>query len=247
MPEGLALTRLLNHLFGPLVAAVLQTVGVHPAHPAAPINDTFTLELLVACGLIAFFLFVRLTLSVENPGPAQHIAEMIHEFASDQSEQIIGHGYERFQSFLVCVGLFILLNNLIGLLAGFPNISTPTGSPVVPLGVAVLTFLYYNFHALRKQGLIGYAKHLAGPLWWLTPLLFPIEITSHLARMLSLTVRLYANMLASDMITLVAFSMLPLLVPALGLGLHFAVSLIQAYVFMLLATIYLAEAVAQEH
>src|SRR5208337_1442313 len=107
MPESLALTRLLNHLFGPLVAALLKTVGIHPAHPAAPIDDTFALELLVACGLIVFFLIVRLTLSVENPNPAQQIAEMIHEFVGNQAEQVIGHGYERFQAYVTCVGLFI--------------------------------------------------------------------------------------------------------------------------------------------
>jgi F-type H+-transporting ATPase subunit a len=244
MPESLALTRLLNHLFGPLVAAALQTVGIHPAHPAAPIDDTFALELLVACGLIVFFLIVRLTLSVENPNPAQQIAEMVHEFVGNQAEQVIGHGYERFQAFVTCVGLFIVSLNLLGLL---PGITTPTSNPVVPLGIAVLTFLYYNFYALRTQGPIGYVKQFAGPLWWLTPLMFPIEITSHLARILSLTVRLYANMLASDLITLVAFSMIPLLVPALGLGLHFAVAIIQAYVFMILSMVYLAMAVSHEH
>jgi F-type H+-transporting ATPase subunit a len=244
MPESLALTRLLNHLFGPLVAAVLQTVGIHPAHPAAPIDDTFALELLVACGLIVFFLIVRLTLSVENPNPAQQIAEMIHEFVGSQAEQVIGHGYERFQAFVTCVGLFIVSLNLLGLL---PGITTPTSMPVVPLGIALLTFLYYNYHALRARGPIGYLKQFAGPLWWLSPLMFPIEITSHLARILSLTVRLYANMLASDLITLVAFSMIPLLVPALGLGLHFAVALIQAYVFMILSVVYLAMAVSHEH
>ena len=81
--------------------------------------------------------------------------------------------------------------------------------PEVPLGIAVLTFLYYNFHGIRVQGPIGYLKHFAGPLWWLAPLLFPIEIVSHLARMMSLTIRLYANMFASDLLTLVWFSLIP--------------------------------------
>ncbi len=165
MPESLALTRLLNHLFGPLVAALLQTVGIHPAHPAAPIDDTFALELLVACGLIVFFLIVRLTLSVENPNPAQQIAEMIHEFVGSQAEQVIGHGYERFQAFVTCVGLFIVILNLLGLV---PGITTPTSMPVVPLGIAVLTFLLLQllmavrvqgphrlFEALRRAGVVA--------------------------------------------------------------------------------------------
>jgi F-type H+-transporting ATPase subunit a len=244
MPESLALTRLLNHLFGPIVAAVLQTVGIHPAHPAAPIDDTFALELLVACGLIVFFGFVRLTLSVENPNPAQQIAEMIHEFVGGQAESVIGHGYERFQAFVTCIFLFIVINNLLGLI---PGITTPTSQPVVPLGLAVLTFIYYNFHGIRMHGPIGYMKQFAGPVWWMSPLLFPVEIISHLARMMSLTIRLYANMLASDLLALICFSLIPLAAPTIFLGLHFFVALIQAYVFMLLSMIYLAMAVSHEH
>jgi len=244
MPETLAFTRLLNYLFGGAVAALLRVVGVHPANPAAPINDTFALELMVAGGLIVFFAFVRLTLSVEKPNPAQQIAEMIHEFTGSQADQIIGHGYQRFQAFVTCIFLFVVINNLLGLI---PGVITPTSQPVVPLGVAVATFLYYNFYGVREMGAIGYLKHLAGPLWWIAPLLFPIEIISHLARVMSLTIRLYANMLASDLVTLVFFSLMPLAVPAVFLGLHFGVALIQAYVFMMLAMIYLSMAVSHEH
>jgi len=222
-------------------------VGIHPAHPAAPINDTFALELLVACGLIVFFLIVRLTLSVENPNPAQQIAEMIHEFTGGQAESVIGHGYERFQAFVTCIGLFIVLNNLVGLLIGFSGVVTPTSEPAVPLGIAVLTFLYYNFHGIREHGPIGYLKQFAGPVWWMSPLLFPVEIISHLARMMSLTIRLYANMLASDLLVLISFSLVPFLLPAGFLALHAGVALIQAYVFMLLSMIYLAMAVSHEH
>jgi F-type H+-transporting ATPase subunit a len=246
MPQ-LALTRLLNHLFGPFVSTALQALGIHVAQPRAPINDTFALELLVTCCLIAFFLVVRMTLSVESPNPAQQLAEMIHEFTGSQAESVIGHGYERFQAFVTCVLLFILLNNLIGLLVGFPGLDTPTGEPAVPLGIAVLVFIYYNFHGVRVQGPIGYLKHFAGPLWWLAPLMFPVEVVSHLARMMSLTIRLYANMLASDLLTLISFSLVPVLFPTVFLGLHFAVALVQAYVFMLLSMIYLGMAVAQDH
>jgi len=243
MHESLAITRLLNHLFGGIVASILHAVGV-PANPETAINDAFALELLVAMGLIAFFVIVRLTLSVEKPKPAQQIAEMIYEFTGSTADQIIGHGYQRFQAFVTCIFLFVIICNLLGLIPGVP---TPTAEPVVPLGIAVLTFLYYNYHGIRENGLIGYMKHFAGPLWWIAPLLFPIEIISHCARMMSLTIRLYANMFASDLVTLVFFSLVPIAIPALFLGLHAFVSLIQAYVFMLLAMIYLSEAVAHEH
>ena len=244
MPETLAVTRLLNHLLAGPIVALLQAIGVHPANPAAPISDALALEVVVVFGLIAFFALVRLTLSVEKPNPAQQIAELIHDFTGTNGEQIIGHGHERFQAFVTCIFLFVVLNNLLGLI---PGIDTPTSFPVVPLGIAVLTFLYYNFHGVREQGIVGYLKHFAGPVWWIAPLLFPIEIISHCARMMSLTIRLYANMFASDLVTLVFFSLFPLAIPAVFLGLHAAVSLIQAYVFMLLAMIYLSQAVVHEH
>lgn len=234
----------LNRLFGGVALALMHLVHYQPADPSAPMDGAFALELLVALALILFFLFVRLTLSVEKPNPAQQIAEMIHEFTGTQAEQVIGHGYERFQAFVTCILLFILLNNLLGLV---PGIVTPTSKPIVPLGLAVLAFLYYNFHGVRVQGPIGYLKHFAGPVWWMAWLLFPVEIISHLARMMSLTIRLYANMLASDLLTLISFSMLPLLAPVIFLGLHAGVAVIQAYVFMLLTMIYLGMAVSHEH
>jgi F-type H+-transporting ATPase subunit a len=242
--DTLAITRLLNALFGPAVTAAMNLIGVHPANPAAPINNTFALEFLVFAILVAFFLLVRLTLSVEKPNPAQQLAEMIHEFSGGQADQIIGHGYERFQAFTTCVFLFVVFNNLLGLI---PGIETPTGVPVVPLGIALCTFVYYNFYGFKEQGVVGYVKHFAGPVWWISPLLFPIEIISHCARVMSLTIRLYANMFASDLLTLVFFSLIPIAIPAVFLGLHAAVSLIQAYVFMLLAAIYLSLAVSHEH
>jgi len=240
----LAVTRVLNLLFGGIVTSLMQTVGIHPTNPAAPINDTSALEILVVAGLIVFFILVRMTLSVEKPNPAQQIAEMIHEFVGGQADQVIGHGYERFQAFVTCVGLFIVINNLLGLV---PGVITPTSEPVVPLGIAVLAFLYYNAHGVRVHGPIGYLKQFIGPMWQIAWLLFPIEVISHLARMMSLTIRLYANMLASDLLTLIAFSFMPIVLPVLPLALHAFVALIQAYVFMLLSMIYVSMAVSHEH
>jgi F-type H+-transporting ATPase subunit a len=246
--QVLGITHFFNLVFGPVFAWLMQLVGMQPMRPNAPINDAFALEMLVAFGLIAFFILVRVTLSVENPGPVQHVAEMVHDFVGGMGDQVIGHGYERFQSFATCVLLFVLFNNLIGLLGGLiPGVVTPTGQPVVPLGVALMTFIYYNFHGLREQGLVKYIKHFMGPLPALAPLMFPIEIVSHLARVMSLTIRLYANMFASDLLMLVWFSLIPLAVPAVFLGLHFVVSIIQAFVFMLLTMIYLSMAVAHDH
>ncbi|MGB9408642.1 MAG: F0F1 ATP synthase subunit A, partial [Terracidiphilus sp.] len=227
MPVTFALVRLLNDLFMGIEVKAFQSIGLQPdvaAHKAIAVNQAFGLELLVVAGLILFFLAVRVSLSVEKANPAQGIAEFIHETIGGQAEQVIGHGYERFQAFVTCIFLFVLFNNLVGLI---PGVVTPTSQPWVPLGLAFPAFLYYNFHGIRANGVVGYLKQTAGPIWWMAWLIFPIEIVSHLARILSLTVRLYANMLASDLLTLVAFSMIPFLLPAVPLGLHAFISLIQ--------------------
>jgi F-type H+-transporting ATPase subunit a len=247
MPETFILVRLLNELLMGIELKAFQSIGLDPvkaAEKAGGVNQAFALELLVAGGLIAFFLFVRLTLSVERANPAQHIAETLHEFIGGQAEQVIGHGYERYQAYVTCIFLFVLINNLSGLI---PGLTAPTTSMMVTLGLAIPTFFYYNFYGVREQGVVGYLKHFAGPIWWISWLIFPIEIISHLARVMSLSVRLYANMFAGDLVTLVAFSGLPVVLPVAAMILHIFVSLIQAFVFMLLTMIYLSLAVAHEH
>jgi F-type H+-transporting ATPase subunit a len=243
MPVELPFTALLNHYFAGVANAVLAMLHMHPRYPQRPIDNILAMEILVALVLLAFFVLVRVTLSVERPGPAQHIAEMLHGVVSDQAEAIIGHGYERFVPYVTVVFVFILLCNLIGLIPGF---ITPTSKPWVPLGLASLTFLYYQYQGIRANG-FGYIKQFLGPIWWIAPLMLPIEIISHLARVLSLTVRLYANMFASDMVILVFFSLIPIVGSVPFLALHAGVSVIQAVVFMLLTLIYLSQAVAHEH
>jgi F-type H+-transporting ATPase subunit a len=244
MPDQLLVTRLLNqHLAGP-VDALLNAVGVHPRFPTAPISNAFALELLIAAAMVVFFVWVRATLSVDKPAPVQQLAEMVHEFVGNQANEIIGHGYERFQSFATIVFVFILICNLIGLV---PGINSPTETLVVTVAIALATFVYYNFYGLKEQGFLGYMGHLAGPVWWLAWLIFPIEVISHVSRIMSLSVRLFANMFAGTLVTLVFFSLIPVGVPVVFLVLHFIVSVVQAFVFMLLVMIYLSVAVSHEH
>jgi F-type H+-transporting ATPase subunit a len=237
------LTYLLNHWFAAPAAALLTALHIHMQRPAAPIDNTLTEELIIFACLILSFIIVRLALSVEKPGSAQHLAEYVHEFVEGQASQVMGHGHDPHLPILTIILVYILLCNCFGLL---PGIKTPTSNPVVPLGLALCAFVYYNWKGIRAKGLIRYVKHFMGPVPWMAPLLFPIEVFSNFIRILSLTVRLFANMLASDLITLIFFFMIPLVLPIVGLGLHLFVACIQAYIFMLLNAIYLAEATGRE-
>jgi F-type H+-transporting ATPase subunit a len=241
--EQLWFTALLNRLFGGAVYSLLTSLHIPVRHPATPISNSFAMEVVVMLLLILFFVAVRMRLSVDQPGALQHAMEGIDGFIGNMGEEIIGHHYHPYQPYLVALGLFILTSNLIGII---PSFESPTGVPVVPLGCALLTWFYYHFQGLRANGL-GYFKHFMGPVWWLAPLMLPIEIFSHTARLLSLTVRLYANMFAGEMVTLVFFSLVPLAVPIIFIGLHIGVSLIQTYIFVILACVYLGEATAHEH
>jgi len=250
--EQLTFTKLLNHLLGPLVTAVLEALHIHPSHPTHPITNPVAMEILVVLLLTILFVAVRMRLSVERPGGLQHTMEGIHGFIENLADEIIGHHSSKFVPYLTILGLFILSCNLIGLV---PGLESPTAVPAVPLGCAVLTWFYYHFAGLRENGPIGYLTHFIGPqegmpliVRILLPvLIFPIEIFSHLARVLSLTVRLFANMFAGEMVTLVFFSLIPVGLPVVFQGLHVFVAFIQTYIFVLLPTVYLGEAMAHEH
>jgi F-type H+-transporting ATPase subunit a len=199
------ITATLNKYFGNLAVQVMHAVHVQPYNPQAPITTTFAMEILVLGLLLVFFVLVRASLSVENPGPIQQIAEMIHGFVAGQADSIIGHGSERYVMFATCVLLFVLLSNLLGMV---PGLLAPTSVATVPLGVALWCWFYYHYHGIRELR-FRYFKQFIGPIWWIAPMMLPIEIISHLARILSLTVRLYANMFAGEEVTLVFFSLVP--------------------------------------
>src|SRR5579862_3423193 len=243
MPEQLWFTEILNRFFAGPATGLLRALHIEPKYPQAPISNSASMELLVFLFLVVIFLFVRSRLSVDRPGALQHIFEGTHGFVVGQSEEIIGHHSEGFTPFLVALGLFILCCNLIGLIPGFES---PTAVPVVPLGCAICAFFYYQAQGFKHAG-VGYLKHFAGPMPALALLMIPIELISHLARVLSLTIRLFANMFAGDMVTLVFISLLPIAFPIPFLGLHIFVSLLQAYIFVLLTTVYLQGAVSEEH
>ena len=243
MPEQLWFTEILNRLFAGPVTALLRGLSIEAKYPQAPIPNSLAMELLVFTVLLVAFLLLRSRLSVDRPGALQHMFEGVEGFIQHQSHEIIGQHSEGYTPFLAALGLFILMCNLIGVIPGFES---PTAVPTVPLGCALCAFVYYHAQGFKHAG-VSYLKHFAGPMLALAPLMIPIEIISHLARVLSLTIRLFANIFAGDMVTLVFFSLVPVGVPIIFLGLHIGVSVLQTYIFVLLTTVYLAGAVAEEH
>jgi F-type H+-transporting ATPase subunit a len=252
MPEQLWFTEILNRLFGGPVTGLLRAIHISPKHPLHPITDSFAMELLVFFFLVTLFLLLRSRLSVESPGVLQHTFEGLEGFVSGQSREIIGHHNEPYTAFFAIVFVFILICNLIGVIPGFES---PTGVAQVPLGCAIVAFLYYHAQGFKHAG-PKYLLHFFGPPMEgmsifaripLAMLMLPIELVSHLARVLSLTVRLWANIFAGDLVTLVFLSMIPIGVPVIFITLHIGVAFLQAYVFMLLSIIYVSGAVADEH
>jgi len=206
-------------------------------------TDWFVCEILVVLFILIFFGFLKSRLSVDRPGKIQHTFEVIYEFVHASAEEVVGHGGAKYTAFFGTIFLFILLMNVLGLIPGFVS---PTGSPQVPLGLAVATFLFYHATGLRSNG-SGYIKQFLGPMLLLAPLMLPIEFVSHFARPLSLTVRLWANMFAGEQVYLTFLGLTKLLIPVIFIGLHLFVSILQAYIFMLLAMVYVGGAVSHEH
>src|SRR5579859_4511305 len=158
--EELFFTHFLNQYFGGIASRLLSALGAHPVaageksqyfftyNPAAPVTNFFAMELLVVLILLALFIWARTRISVDNPGALQHMFELGEEFVTRQSQEIIGHHSEQFTPFLVALGLFILIGNLIGLVPGFES---PTATPAVPLGLAFVAWTYYHFQGVKKQ------------------------------------------------------------------------------------------------
>jgi F-type H+-transporting ATPase subunit a len=229
---------------GGVVTPLLVKIGQAPSDPARPIPNYIAMEVLVILLMMVGVVLLRRSLSVENPGRFQQVMEVIVQFTQDMCEETIGHGSGRYMAMLATLGIFVLLCNLLGII---PTLQTPTSHIQVTLGCAVAAFLYYNFQGFRQHGVIGYLKHLCGPMLGIAIIMFPVEVIGNLGRLLSLSVRLYANMMVGDVLELVFTALVPILLPAVFMALHVFVSLLQAYIFMLLPAVYISLAVSEEH
>lgn len=247
MPEHEAqlwTTALFNRFLAAPLDGLLNAIGRPPADPAHPWENWLTMEILVVAIIMIVFALLRTRLSADRPGRFQMTFEAIYGFVSGQAHDAVEHGSSKYVPFFGTLFIFILFMNLIGIIPGFES---PTMTPSVPAGLAVAVFLYYNAMGFREHGFGRYLAHFAGPMPLLAPLMVPIEFISHLARPLSLTIRLFANMFAGERVTLTFLSLTYVLLPAVFMGLHVFVALLQAFIFMLLTMIYVAGAVAHEH
>jgi len=244
MEHELWFTALLNKLLAGVITPLLVSLRVPPADPLHPIPNYIAMEIVVILVLLTGMVLLRRKLSVENPGKFQHLMEVVVQFIQGLADEIIGHGWQRYVAMIGTLGLFVALCNLLGLI---PTLQTPTAHVQVTLGCAVAAFLYYNFQGFRQHGVVGYLKHLCGPMLAIAILMFPIEVISNCGRLLSLSVRLYANMLVGDILEQVSTTMIHYALPVIFMALHVFVSLLQAYIFMLLPAIYISMAVSEEH
>jgi F-type H+-transporting ATPase subunit a len=269
------LTQVVNHYFGRFALALLGLLHVQPHDPANPIPEQVVMSLLVLLLVTFLALWVRSRLSVERPGASQQVAELLLTNPlgfgiRDQVEENIHHWKPQHIYMVGAVALFILFSNLMSI---FPFLTAPTSIVTVPLAAALITFLYFNFQGLRHHGVGRYLLTFAGSPKTLgdgilAVLLFPVEIISTMARLLSLTVRLWANIFASDLLYGIFLSLLvtpavwgwskhpvlgvflgifPALIPIAFIGLHIFVAIIQAYIFTVLPSIYIGLATADEH
>ncbi|MFZ0428659.1 MAG: F0F1 ATP synthase subunit A [Acidobacteriota bacterium] len=211
--------------------------GYHVEHDVLPAHVVMTI--VVSIVLIILALLARRRFSVEEPGSAQQFLELWAEGTMGLARDIIGGSSRRFFPLLGGLFLYILLGNVLGMLPGFMS---PTSNINVTASCAIIVFLYYNFVGFRTHGFRKYMAHFAGPSLIIAPLLFVIEIISHFARPFSLSVRLFGNIYAEELIIGTLNGMFPFLLSLPVMGLALFASTIQAFIFIVLTMVYLGGA-----
>ncbi|MGV8058615.1 MAG: F0F1 ATP synthase subunit A [Smithellaceae bacterium] len=205
-----------------------------------PAHVTYTLFVVLILSLLSFLATRRLEI---YPGRLQNVMETILSGFDSLITDTMGHHGRKYFPLIATLGIFILTSNLLGIIPGFES---PTANINTNASMAVVVFLSTHVVGVKTHGL-KYFKQFMGPVWWLTPLMMPIEIISHLSRPLSLTVRLFGNIMGEDIVLGVVLLLVPLLVPLPVFALMIFTSVIQTLVFMLLAMMYIAGALEEGH
>lgn len=202
----------------------------------------YTVMFFIACILSVVIIWImKGKLSESEPGHAQQTLEISVIAVRNMIGDIIGpHGLKYFPV-VMTFAVLILVSNLMGL---FPLFMSPTAATSVTFALGLSSFLYYNFIGIKENGLGGHLLHLAGPIWWIAPLIFPIEVISNLIRPFSLGIRLFGNLFADEKVMQTVAYLAPpatWFAPILLMPLSVFVALIQTFVFILLSQLYISE------
>ncbi len=215
---------------------ILGKFGVH-----VPPHVTYTwliMGLLLMLGVLASR---RVALV---PAGAQNVMEMIVSGLEEFMVEITGEEGRAFFPFIGTLFIFILFCNLIGLVPGFLS---PTSNINTPLSMALCTFIFTHYLGIKFHG-VKYIKHFLGPIPWLAPLFFPIEIIGHCARVLSLTLRLFGNIMGEDLVLMILLLLAgKFLAPLPMMFLAVFTSTVQAFIFTLLSMMYFAGSMEHAH
>ena len=224
--------------------AALEATGLDARWGHVEVPDHVVMALLVMVLCMAIFIPMRYTLKRDRPGRFQQMLELLVQGVKSLLEDLIGHGAgSRYLPILGSFGVFILLSNLLGQLF---FLQPPTQNTNTTFALSLSAFGYYHFAGVRKQGL-HYFKQFLGPVPAMFPLFIPLKILSHLARAVSLGLRLFGNIFGEHAVAAAFFALAPFLVPfpVMAIGLFGAV--LQAFIFVMLTTVYIAGAEASEH
>lgn len=180
----------------------------------------------------------------EDKLTARGIYELLGSFILQLGDNVMGKENRKFLPFVAALFTYIFFLNLLGLVPGF---IAPTHALTFNLGVALVVFVAYNAWGVREHGVLAYLKHFCGPVWWMAPLLFVIEIVSHVVRPISLSLRLFGNMTGDHLVLGIFTQLTQYIIPVIFYFLGLFVCFMQAFVFTLLTMVYIRFSVAHEH
>ncbi len=206
------------------------------------IGEHVTYTWLVMILLIAVAFLVKRNIQTV-PSGLQNFFEPVIDGIEGMIEETMGPKGKAYFPLIATIAFFILASNLIALIPGF---YPPTANLNTNAAMALTVFAMTHIIGIKEHG-IGYLKHFCGPVIWLAPLIFPIELVGHLARPLSLTLRLFGNMYGHEIVLMIFFALVPFLLPIPMMLMGVLVAFIQTFVFMLLAMIYIAGSLEEAH
>ncbi|MDQ3009570.1 MAG: F0F1 ATP synthase subunit A [Acidobacteriota bacterium] len=225
-------------IFGPQWPGEGKDFHAYLAEGNLPIPTQIVMFFIVVLIAVVVLWLLRGKLSTESPTTRQQTFEVGVEAIRSFLNDLVGPGAMKHFPVVATFAVLILLSNLLGMI---PDMVSPTASFNVTLALALTSFLYYNYVGIRENGLVGHFKHLMGPVWWLAFLMFPIEIISNLARILSLSVRLFGNIYGEEQVSGAIAGMVQWVVPILLMPLGLMTFVLQTFVFIVLSMVYLGE------